>query len=164
MKQFVISLVALTALLPVVTAQGAPQSKTRTKNAVATEKPAPAPSPNILSIIPAQGEPYITVTLSGTGFTAKTTAFLGTTEVPTTVVGPELLTFSIPQIPSGLYALFLKREDGATSRTYNFSIQAPKPFVESLSPDTISACSSAGERAISITGRNFQPSSQVLFD
>ena len=164
MKQLVIALTALTALLPVVNAQGAPQSKARKNVVAATEKPAPANPPNILSIIPAQGEPNITVTLSGTGFTVKTAAFLGTTEVPTTVVGPELLTFTIPKLPAGLYALFIKREDGATSRTYNFSIQAPKPFVESISPDTISVCSTAGERVISISGRNFQPSSRVLFD
>lgn len=164
MKQLVIALVALTALLPAaVTAQSAPPAKARKKNPTTAEKPA-APSPNILSIIPAQGEPNITVTLSGTGFTAKTTAFLGTIEVPTTVVGPELLTFTIPKLPPGLYALFLKREDVATSRTYNFSIQAPRPFVESIFPDTISVCSSAGERVLSITGRNFQPASQVLFD
>ncbi|ABB31483.1 cell surface receptor IPT/TIG domain protein [Geobacter metallireducens RCH3] len=163
MKQRVTALVALAALLPAVAAQGAPQTKSRKTSSTVAEKPAPAPAPNILSIIPAQGEPNITVTLSGTGFTAKTSAFLGTIEVPTTVVGPELLTFTIPKLPPGLYALFLKR-DGATSRTYNFSIQAPKPFVESISPDTISVCSSAGERVLSITGRNFQPASQVLFD
>ena len=164
MKHLVIALAALAALLPAVATQGAPQARTTKKVAAPAEKPTPAPAPNILSIIPAQGEPNITVTLSGTGFTAKTAAFLGTIEVPTTVVGPEMLTFSIPKLPSGLYALFLKREDGATSRTYNFSIQAPKPFVESISPDTISVCSSAGERVVSISGRNFQPSSQVLFN
>lgn len=164
MKLFVIAMVALAALLPAVAAQGAPQKKAMKKAAAPAEKPMPAPAPNILSIIPAQGEPNITVTLSGTGFTQKTTAFLGTIEVPTTVVGPELLSFSIPKLPSGMYALFIKREDGATSRTYNFSIQAPKPFVETISPDSISTCSSAGERVVSITGRNFHPSSQVLFD
>lgn len=164
MKQLVIALVTLAALLPVMAAHGAPQTRTTKKTATQAEKPTPPPAPNILSIIPAQGEPNITVTLSGTGFTTKTTAFLGTIEVPTTVVGPELLTFTIPKLPTGLYALFLKREDGATSRTYNFSIQAPKPFVEAISPDTISVCTSAGERVVTITGRNFQPSSQVLFD
>jgi len=163
MKQYVIALAVVT-LLSAATVQGAPLAKTSKKAAKPAEKSAPSPSPNILSIIPAQGEPNITVTLSGTGFTAKTVAFLGTTEVPTTVVGPELLSFTIPKLPSGLYALFLKREDGATSRTYNFSIQPQKPFVESLSPDSISVCSTAGERVVTITGRNFQTSSQVLFD
>lgn len=164
MKQLVIALAALAALVPAAAVQGATQPKATKKTAAPAAKPDATAAPNILSIIPAQGEPRITVTLSGTGFTPKSVAFLGTTEVPTTVMGPELLTFAIPKLPTGLYALFIRREDGATSRTYNFSIQAPKPFVESLSPDTISVCSSAAERVVSITGRNFHPSSQVLFD
>ena len=86
MKHLVIALAALAALLPAVATQGAPQARTTKKVAAPAEKPTPAPAPNILSIIPAQGEPNITVTLSGTGFTAKTAAFLGTIEVPTTVV------------------------------------------------------------------------------
>lgn len=164
MKQPLFAVAALTTLLSSVVVPDTTQAKTKKSTPTQAVKPAPAPSPNILSIIPAQGEPNITVTLSGTGFTAKTAAYLGTTEVPTTVAGPELLTFTIPKLPSGLYALFLKRDDGTTSRTYNFSIQAPKPFVESISPDTITVCSSPAERVIYITGRNFQPESQVLFD
>ena len=47
------------------------------------------PPLNILSIIPAQGEPGITVTLYGSGFSEKTTVFLGNMELPAKVVGPE---------------------------------------------------------------------------
>lgn len=164
MKQSLFAAAALLTLMSATAASGAPQTRPKKTAPAQAAKPVSVPAPNILSIIPAQGEPNITVTLSGTGFTAGTAAFLGTTEVPTTVVGPELLTFTIPKLPSGLYALFIKRDDGSTSRTYNFSIQAPKPFIESISPDTISVCSSPAERIIYITGRNFQPASQVLFD
>lgn len=164
MKKLVIALAMLAVLVPTVAVQGAPQPNAAKKAAASAAKPEAAAAPNILSIIPAQGVPSIIVTLSGTGFTPRSTVFLGTTEVPTTVMGPELLTFSIPKLPTGLYALFIRREDGAMSRTYNFSIQAPKPFVEALTPDTISICSSAAERVVSITGRNFHPSSQVLFN
>ncbi|BDV43525.1 transcription factor [Geotalea uraniireducens] len=158
------SLLALAIALPVGAAptNGAGKQMKPLKKTI--EKP-PATEPlNILSIIPAQGEPNITVTLSGTGFTGKTAAFLGTNEIPTTVQGNEVLTFVIPKLAPGLYALFLKREDGTVSRTYNFSIFAPKPFIDGVSPDTVDICSATGERAITISGRNFQPGCQVLFN
>lgn len=135
-----------------------------TKNPPAAENLPPSLPVNILSIIPAQGEPDISVTLSGTGFTEKTIAFLGNNDVPTRVLSPQTLTFDIPKLAPGLYALFLRREDGTTSRTYNFSILPPKPVVESLSPDTISVCSAGTERQVSISGSNFQPASKVLFN
>ncbi len=118
----------------------------------------------ILSIIPAQGEPETSVTLAGSGFTEKTTAYLGNSPVPTEVIGPKQLTFDIPRLPPGLYALFLKNEDGTTSRAYNFSLFPPKPVVYSLSPDTMYACTPDKDRDVVISGKNFQEKSQVLFD
>lgn len=118
----------------------------------------------ILSIIPAQGEPATSVTLSGSGFTDKTTAFLGNTGAPTEVLGPKQLTFDIPNLPPGLYALYLRRGDGTTSRTYNFTLLPPKPEIYALSPDTMYACSADRDREVVITGRNFQGKSQMIFD
>lgn len=118
----------------------------------------------ILSIIPAQGEPGITVTLSGTGFSEKSTAFLGSVEIPAKLLGPRQLSFEIPRAQSGLYALFVKNEDGSTSKTYNFSIMPLKPVVISISPDTVPYCTASGSREVTISGRNFQEGAQVLFD
>jgi hypothetical protein len=118
----------------------------------------------ILSIIPAQGEPATTVTLAGSGFTDKTTAFLGNTEVPAVLVGPWQITFNIPNLPPGLYALYLRRGDGTTSRAYNFTLLPRKPNIYALSPDTMYTCSAGREREVVITGQNFQDKSQVLFD
>src|SRR5690349_15051872 len=73
------------------------------------------PPVTVLSIIPAQGEPGTSVTLSGSGFSAKTAVFLANAEVRAEVLGPKQLTFEIPQLPPGLYALFVRREDGTTS-------------------------------------------------
>jgi hypothetical protein len=118
----------------------------------------------ILSIIPAQGEPATTVTLAGSGFTDKTTAFLGNTEVPAMVLGPRQITFKIPNLPPGLYALYLRRGDGTTSKAYNFTLLPTKPEIHSLSPDTMYSCSADRDREVVITGQNFQEKSQVLFD
>ncbi len=118
----------------------------------------------ILSIIPAQGEPGTSVVLSGSGFTDKTTAFVGNTEVPAKLLGPRQVTFDVPNLPPGLYALFLKRGDGMTSRAYNFTLLPPTPVVQSLSPDTVNTCAANKEREVVVSGRNFQAKSQILLD
>lgn len=119
---------------------------------------------SVLSIIPAQGEPGMSVTLNGSGFTAATTAFLGTRELPATVVGGKILTVEIPDLPPGVYALYLRREDGATSKPYNFVLQPQKPVVSALAPDTVSTCAAGREREVVLTGANFQSGSRILFD
>ncbi|WP_243370666.1 IPT/TIG domain-containing protein [Geotalea sp. SG265] len=132
------------------------------KRAVATEERAPAMG--ILSIIPAQGEPGTTVTLNGTGFSDKTVAYLGSLAMATKVTSPKILTFEIPDLPPGLYALYVKREDGATSKAYNFTLQAQKPVVTGISPDVVNNCGSGREREVTVSGRNFREGGQVLLD
>jgi hypothetical protein len=160
--RFVIACLALN-LLAVSLSSGATVSRNDESKFEQTREDQPAPI-TILSIIPAQGEPSISVTLSGSGFTDKTTAFLGNTGVPTEVLGPKQLTFDIPKLPPGLYALYLRRGDGTTSRTYNFILLPPKPDIYALSPDTMYACSADKDRDVVFTGRNFQEKAQVLFD
>jgi hypothetical protein len=119
---------------------------------------------NVLSIVPAQAEPGRAVTLFGSGFLEGTTAFLGNTAVPTAILGNQQLSFEIPNLSPGLYALFLKRRDGTTSKIYNFTVQAQKPVVTGLSPDRIFSCGGGRDREVQIGGRFFQEQSMVLFD
>lgn len=132
----------------------------------AEERSAPArlPSLTVLSIIPAQGEPGMTVTLNGGGFTEKTTAFLGATEVKSTPLGDKAFSLLIPDLPPGVYALYLKREDGVNSRPYNFAVQPLHPSVTTLTPDHIDACSAGREREVTVNGSNFRKGAQVVLD
>ena len=57
---------------------------------------------SVLSIIPAQGEPGMTVTLNGTGLTAATAVFLGTRQLATSVVGGRVMTVELPDLPPGV--------------------------------------------------------------
>jgi hypothetical protein len=118
----------------------------------------------IISIIPAQGEPGMTVTLYGSGFSDATRAFLGTAEAQTTVQGPKQLSFEIPDLAPGLYGLFVRREDGAASKGYRFSVTPKTPFVNSVTPDKLFVCNTNDEREVKISGGNFLEGSQVLFD
>lgn len=119
---------------------------------------------SVLSIIPAQGEPGTGVTLYGSGFSEGTVAFLGTQEAPTTVIGPKQLSFEVPKLAPGLYALFLRRPDGSTSKTYSFALLPLRPITSSLSPDRVDMCTTGRDRDVTITGQNFQERSQVVFD
>lgn len=118
----------------------------------------------ILSIIPASGEAETTITLSGTGFTDESRVFLGTTEIPAHLIAPKQLAFDIPELQPGLYALFIRRADGTTSRSYPFTVLPLRPEVDSLSPDTIIACTTGREREVAVTGSHFLATSRVLFD
>ena len=160
--RFVIACIVLN-LLAVSLSSGATVSRNDEPRFEQTREVLPIPI-TILSIIPAQGEPATSVTLSGSGFTDKTIAFLGNNGVPTKVLGPKQLTFDIPKLAPGLYALYLRRGDGTTSRTYNFTLLPPRPDIYALSPDTMYACSADRDRDVVISGRNFQEKSQVLFD
>ena len=104
------------------------------------------------------------VTVSGTGITPDCTVSLGAEVIPPTRVGERQISFTIPELPPGLYALSVKRPDGATSTGYGFTVYAPKPVVTDVAPDTIYACAGPSERYVTVSGRNFREGSQVIFD
>jgi len=130
---------------------------------VPTTAPAPQ-SPTVLSIIPAQAEPAATVTLSGSGFTDKTIVYLGSTQIAAQVVDAGHLSFTLPSLEPGIYALYLRREDGTTSRTYSFTVQPLKPVASDISPDSIPFCATGKEREVTVIGSNFRKGAMVLFD
>lgn len=135
------------------------------KPARAATKPVAAPqSPAILSIIPAQAEPAATVTLTGSGFTAKTTVYLGSTAITPQIVDAGHLSFRLPGLEPGIYALYLLREDGIASRTYSFNVQPLKPVVSDISPDSVPFCATGKEREVTVSGSNFRKGAMALFD
>jgi len=138
----------------------------RVKNPpTAPAAPAPAAVPAILSIIPAQSEPGGRVTMFGSGFGAQASAYLGSVEIAARVMDGKQAEFVIPQqLDPGIYALFLKRADGAASRPYNFTILPQRPVLNGLSPEVINSCAQGGEREVTARGQNFIETSQIVFD
>jgi len=131
--------------------------------------PAPAPAaaaaPAILSIIPSQAEPGGKVMMFGSGFGTQAGVYLGSVEIPARVIDGRQVEFYIPQqLDPGLYALYLKRSDGAVSRSYNFSVLPLRPVLSGLSPDTISSCAQGSDREVTAHGQNFIETSQLVFD
>ena len=138
----------------------------RVKNPTAPVSVTPASAaPAILSIIPAQAEPGGKVMMFGSGFGTQASAYLGSIEIPTLIVDGRQVEFYIPQqLDPGLYALYLKRSDGAVSRPYNFSVLPLRPVLNGLSPDVISSCAQGTDREVTARGQNFLETSQLVFD
>ena len=131
---------------------------------------APIPAPvviplTILSIIPAQAEPGAKVMLSGTGFSENTSVFLGSIEIPARITGTKQAEFNLPpQLDAGLYALYLKRPDGMTGRSYNFTVLPVRPVLNALQPAQISSCAIGKEREVIAGGINFGATSMLFFN
>jgi hypothetical protein len=165
MKKFALTVLTLAVIVfaSAATSPAAPK-KPQKKSLPPIVQEEPASPYAILSIIPAQGEPGRRISLMGSGFSADTVAWLGTVAVPTAVINTRQIEFEIPRLAPGLYALYLKRADGVTSKSYNFPVLAPKPVIGTLSPDTVFGCATDWERTVNISGRNFLENSSVLFD
>lgn len=166
--RLLIALILLCTLASGVIAAERPQ-KAKAIDSPFSAAPAPpaAPAhaaPTILSIVPAQGEPGSKVSIFGSGFGPSSSVFLGTVEVTATMLDGRQIDFTIPQLDAGLYALYVKRSDGTSGRVYNFTVQAQRPVLASLSPDRVSACAQGGEREVAARGRNFTAGSMLLFD
>lgn len=152
--------------LPVVAAERPQRVKVPATSAAAAPPPAPQPAaPAILSIIPSQAEPGGKVTMFGSGFGTQASAFLGSIELPVRLVEGRQAEFTIPPTAEpGLYALYLRRTDGAVSRPYNFNVLIQRPVLNSISPEVISYCTQGGEREVTARGQNFSEQSQLVFD
>ncbi len=143
----------------------AAERPTRTKNEITPKSVPAAASITILSIIPAQAEPGAKVTLSGSGFGENAAVFLGSVEVQIRVVNDKQVEFNIPQqLEAGLYALYLKRSDGITGRSYNFTVLPVRPELSSLEPAVISSCAAGKEREVITRGKNYRETSMIFFD
>lgn len=119
----------------------------------------------ILSVIPAQAEPGVKVTLSGSGFGENAAVFLGSVEVATRLVNEKQIEFNVPpKLEAGLYALYVKRSDGTTGRAYNFTVLPVRPVLSSLQPSRISICAAGKEREVIASGSHFGATTMLYFN
>ena len=135
-------------------------------NGVGFQSQAKVPTPiTIISVIPAQAEPGVKITLSGSGFEEKSAVLLGNVEVATRVVSEKQIEFNVPpKLEAGLYALYVKRSDGTTGRTYNFTVLPVRPVLSSLQPDRISICAAGKEREVIASGSHFGATTMLFFN
>ncbi len=125
---------------------------------------APVSVPSILSIIPGQAQAGSTVIISGSGFNSETSLFLGIDEIPFKIITEQQISFVLPYISAGSYALYIRNKNGASSKAYSFTVTPVKPSVTALSPDSVQFCSAGGDRQIIVSGKNFLEGARLLFD
>lgn len=118
----------------------------------------------VFSIVPSQAEPGSQVTLTLTNVQDGMTLLLGGSEVSWRALDDRRVSFTIdPQTPPGQHSLSVRATNG-TARSYSFTVVPLKPVAVSISPDRITSCSGGSTREVTVTGRNFGPTSQLLFD
>ena len=162
MKRIILLVYILAAIAAQSNAAFSVEKPIKSKN---QPKPITATVPTVLSIIPAQAEPGGVITIFGAGFGEKLTAFLGTTEIITRNLDSKKIEFTIPaQLEAGIYVLYLKRDDGATGRPYNFTVLPLRPVLTGLTPDQLNSCAQGKEREVTANGQNFSEKSTLIFD
>ncbi len=118
----------------------------------------------ITALSPSVAEPGSRVTVLGEGLEPGTLVGLGDQLIEPEALAPTRLQFTIPPLPEGEYALYLQYEEQSSKRTFFLSIVEPPPQIISLSPVNIDECSTAAERRVVVSGRNFKPGANLLLD
>lgn len=118
----------------------------------------------VFSIVPSQAEPGSQVMLTLTSIQDGMTLLLSGSQVPWRVLDERRIVFIVdPDTAAGQHSLTVRAEDG-TTRSYAFTVVPLKPVALSITPDRLTSCAGSDAREIMVTGRNFVPSSQLLFN
>ncbi|QOX78511.1 IPT/TIG domain-containing protein [Trichlorobacter lovleyi] len=153
-------LLILTTVLLLATAHAAPPPGQATVPRSAKQ----SGSLVVFSIVPAQAEPGTQVLLAISGLSDGLRLALGGDELAWRVLNDRRIAFDIPRDAApGQYSLTVTAPDGA-SRSYAFTVLPLKPVAISIDPDRVTSCTSGSARDVTIQGRNFNASSQLLFD
>lgn len=154
------SLLILTTVLLFAPAHAAPQTGRTAGSHPAQQLGALV----VFSIVPAQAEPGTQVLLAISGVNTGLKLMLGGDELVWRALDNRRIAFDIPRDAApGQYSLSVTAQDGV-SRSYAFTVLPLKPVAISIDPDRVTSCSSGTAREVAIQGRNFNASSQLLFD
>lgn len=118
----------------------------------------------ITSLFPSTVTPGATVTLTGGPFAAGDIVLVGDRRFVVTALESTRLTFTLPELAAGEYALTVERAGQRSERHFMLRVVLPPPRIDLLSPATLDSCIVAGQRQVTVSGSNFQPSANLLLD
>lgn len=124
----------------------------------------PAQALELISVTPSKAEPEALVTLSGGPFTKQSQILFGAEKLRPYSIGTGQLTFIVPALPAGKYALRVSQAGQLAQQTYKFEVLEPIPRITGVTPSNIDACFDAFEQTIQVEGRGFLPDTMVLFN
>lgn len=117
----------------------------------------------ITAVVPSTAPPGANITLSGGPFVAGDTVLIGDRRVAVAIT-PTRLTFTLPELPAGEYALAVERAGDRTVPTFRLRVIQPLPFIATISPATLDSCTAASERQVTVNGNHFLPGANLLLD
>lgn len=143
------------------------QFATTSRAAVSGNAQAQAKQPGntiVFSIVPAQAEPGSQVVIAINGVHDGLRLKLGGDEIPWRQLNDRRLAFDIPATAApGQYSLTILAPDTA-SRSYAITVLPLRPVAVSIDPDRVTSCTDGTSREVTVHGRNFTTTSQLLFD
>ena len=124
----------------------------------------PVAALEITAIFPSTAAPGASVTLSGGPFAAGDEVLIGNRRLAATTIAPTRLTFTVPALASGIYALAVERAGVRSAHNLNLRVAQPPPRIALLSPATLDSCTFTSERQVTVSGNNFRLGAQLLLD
>ena len=122
----------------------------------------PVAAQEITAVFPSTAAPGASVTLSGGPFAAGDMVLIGDRRLAAASIAPTRLTFTVPALASGVYALAVER--AGVRSAHNLQLRVAPPRIALLSPATLDSCTAASERQVTVSGSNFRPGAQLLLD
>lgn len=167
MRRRVLSFCASTLCLLALAGCSGGSKSTSTPTSPVT--PADNPAPTITGVSPQSvvaGSPGLTITISGTGYIASTSATLNGVALQATYVNSTTLQATVPAtaIAGGQVADLVVANPspgGGSSAAAKFSIMSPTPAITGLSPRSVPQ---GGTATITVTGSGFEANSVVLYN
>jgi hypothetical protein len=124
----------------------------------------PVAALEITAVSPSTAAPGASVTLSGGSFAAGDTVLIGDRRLAATAIAPTRLTFTVPPLASGLYALAVEHAGERSAHNLQLRVVQPPPRIALLSPATLDSCTFASERQVTVSGNDFLPGANLLLD
>lgn len=124
----------------------------------------PVAALEITAIFPSTAAPGASVTLSGGPFAAGDLVLIGDRRLAAVTIAPTRLTFIVPAVSSGLYALAVERAGVRSPHNLQLRVVPPPPRIALLNPATLDSCTLTSERQVTVNGSNFRPGAQLLLD
>lgn len=124
----------------------------------------PAAALELTAVSPSTAYPGTSVILAGGPFVAGATVLVGDRRVRVNSVTARRLSFTVPAIAAGEYALVVEQEGERSRGSFILRVVLPPPRISSLDPTVLDTCDSSEIRAVTVNGSNFRSGTTLLFD
>lgn len=124
----------------------------------------PAQALELTAVSPSTAYPGTTVILAGGPFVAGATVLIGDRRVSANSVAARRLSFTVPALAAGEYALVVEQAGGRSQGPFILRVVSQPPRISSLEPTVLDTCGSSENRTVTVNGSNFRNGTTLLLD